>query len=160
MERIKDALIIRLIEQISEHYRSNISNRFLRPILLQIQIDKSTWDQIEELTEKMEINRYQGFHMDELYLQIAACARFIEAARSQMIPSLKTKLGGLPNSQDKILREMAANNFDSNLKVFSDLLNQLFLNLTEMDKAVSGSKPPVYSTLQELYSINRLLAGH
>jgi len=160
LDRIKDAHIIRLIEHISEHYRTNISNRFLRPILLQLQVDKNTWDLIEALTEKMELNRYQGFHLDELYRQIAACARFIECARNSMIPTLKTKLGALPNSQDKILREMAANNFVSNLQVFADLLNELYINLATLDKDASGNKPPVYTQIQELYNVGRLLVGH
>ena len=57
MDRIKDPQIVRLIERIGEHYRTNISNRFLRPVLLQLQVDKNTWDQIEILTEKMELYR-------------------------------------------------------------------------------------------------------
>ena len=160
MDRIKDAHIIRLIEQISEHYRTNISNRFLRPILLQLQIDKNTWDQIELLTEKMELFRYQGFHLDELYRQIIAAARFVEVARTGMIPNLRSKLGSLPNSSDKILRDMAASNFTSNLQVFADLLNELYVSLVEMDKASAGKRLPVYTQVQELQSIGRLLVGH
>ena len=149
-----------MIEQISEHYRTNISNRFLRPILLQLQVDKNTWDLIEALTEKMELNRYQGFHLDELYRQIAACARFIECARNGMIPTLRMKLGAFPNSSDKILREMAANNFISNLQVFADLLNELYVNLVTLDKDASGKRQPVYTQIQELYNVGRLLVGY
>ncbi|MDR2966132.1 MAG: hypothetical protein LBU88_10210 [Treponema sp.] len=157
LERVKDSQIIRLIEQIGEHYRTNISNRFLRPVLLTLAIDKSTWDQIELLTEKMELFRYQGFHLDELYRQIAACARFVEIARSHMIPSLRTKIGAVPHGPDKILREMAASNFGSNLKVFADLLNELYVGLVTMDK--EHNKTPVYSQISELYSVGRLLVG-
>jgi len=147
-----------LIEQIGEHYRTNISNRFLRPVLLQLQIDKNTWDLIEVLTEKMELYRYQGFHLDELYRQLAACARFIEVARNRT--TIKSKLTSLPSGPDKILREMAVSNFASNLKVFSDLLNELFLGLVEMDKKEAGeAKQAVYSTMPELYNIGRLLVG-
>ena len=158
LERVKDAQAIRLIEQIGEHYRTNISNRFLRPVLLTLPIDKSTWDQIELLTEKMELFRYQGFHLDELYRQIAACARFVEIARSHMIPSLRSKIGAAPSGPDKILREMAASNFGSNLKVFADLLNELYVSLVEMDKE-HNSKKPVYSQLPELSNLGRLLVG-
>ena len=158
LERVKDAQVIRLIEQIGEHYRTNISNRFLRPVLLTLAIDKGTWDQIEQLTEKLELFRYQGFHLDELYRQIAACARFVEIARSHMIPSLRTKIGSVPSGPDKILREMAASNFGSNLKVFADLLNELYVSLVEMDKE-HNAKMPVYSQISELYSVGRLLVG-
>ncbi|MDR0321096.1 MAG: hypothetical protein LBI28_06310 [Treponema sp.] len=157
LDRIKDPHIIRLIEQIGEHYRTNISNRFLRPVLLQIQIDKNTWDLIEVLTEKMELYRYQGFHLDELYRQIAACARFIEIARNKT--TIKSKLSTLPESRDKILREMAVSNFASNLRVFSDLLNELYVSLVDMDKKDSGKTVPVYSQMPELYNVGRMLAG-
>ena len=160
MDRIKDAQVIRLIEQIGEHYRTNISNRFLRPVLLQLQIDKNTWDQIESLTEKVELFRYQGFHLDELYRQIAACARFVEVARNSMTPTLRGKLNTMPNGPDKILREMAASNFVSNLKVFADNLNELYVNLVELDKESAGKTPPVYTQIKELYSVGRLIVGH
>jgi hypothetical protein len=158
MDRIKDPHIVRLIEQIGEHFRTNISNRFLRPVLLQIQIDKNTWDQIEVLTEKMELYRYQGFHLDELYRQIAACARFIEVARNRT--AIKSRQISLPPGPDKILREMAVSNFSSNLRVFSDLLHELYVSLVELDKSDAGDEqPPVYSTMPELYNIGRLLVG-
>ena len=158
MDRVKDAQIIRLIEQIGEHYRTNISNRFLRPVLLQLQVDKNTWDLIEILTEKMELFRYQGFHLDELYRQIAACARFVEVARNRS--TIKAKMASIPTGgHDKTLRDMAVSNFASNLQVFADLLNELYVNLVELDKAGSDDKPPVYTQIHELYNIGRLLVG-
>ncbi|GBU28897.1 hypothetical protein R84B8_02459 [Treponema sp. R8-4-B8] len=158
MDRIKDPHIIRLLEQIGEHYRANIANRFLRPVLLQIQVDKNTWDLIEVLTEKMDLYRYQGFNLDELYRQIAACARFIEVARNKS--TIKSKISLLPPGHDKTLREMAVSNFSSNLKVFSELLNELYTSLVEMDKEDPGNKgKPLYTQMPELYNIDSLLAG-
>jgi len=158
LDRIKDPHIVRLLEQIADHYKVNISNSFLRPVLLQIQIDKNTWDLIEILTEKMDLYRYQGFHLDELYRQIAACARFIEIARNKT--TIRNKINLLPAGHDKTLRDMAVSNFSSNLKVFSDLLNELYINLVEMDKKDAGTqKEPVYTQIPELYNIGRLLVG-
>ena len=156
MVRIKDAQIINLVEHIGEHYRTNLSNRFLRPVLLQLNIDKITWDQIESLTEKNDI-RYQGFHLDELYLQIAACVKFVDIARNNMIPTLKNKLSTIPGNNDKIFRDMAANNFTPNLKVFEDLLIDLYKILTEIDKKEAGKNQPVYTQIPELNDIGRLL---
>jgi len=158
LDRIKDPQVIRLIEQIGEHYRTNISNRFLRPVLLQLQVDKSTWDQIEILTEKMELFRYQGFHLDELYRQIAACARLVEVSRNKA--NIRNKLNSIPIGADKTLRDMAVSNFSSNLQVFADLLNELYVILVDMDKKDAGNKPPVFSQISELYNIGRLLVGN
>jgi len=156
LDRIKEPYIIRLLEQIGEHYRANISNRFLRPVLLQIQVDKNTWDLIEVLAEKMDLYRYQGFNLDELYRQIAACARFIEVARNKS--TIKSKINMLPPGHDKTLREMAVSNFGSNLKVFSELLSELYKALVEMDKKDAGDKKkPLYTQMPELYDIEKLL---
>ncbi|MDR2596528.1 MAG: hypothetical protein LBC76_04315 [Treponema sp.] len=160
MDRVKDAVVIRLIEQIGKHYQANISNRFIRPLLLQLQLDKNTWDQIELLTEKAEIFSYQGFHLDELYRQIAACARFVEVTRSALIPNIRSKLATVPSGSDKILREMAASNFVSNLQVFTNLLNELYINLVSLDKQSSGKKQPVYNQIPELSNVGRILSGH
>jgi len=161
LERIKDAHVIRLIEQIGEHYRTNISNRFLRPMLLQLQLDKETWDQIELLTEKLEIFRYQGYHFDELYRQIYSCARFVEAARNGIIPNLRTRMNSVPNAHEKILRDMAASNFGSNLQVFSDMLNELYIFLVTLDRnSVTKNQPAVYTTIPEMSNVGRLLVGH
>jgi len=159
LNRIKDTIVIRLIEQIGKHYQANISNRFIRPLLLQLQLDKNTWDQIELLTEKAEMFSYQGFHLDELYRQIVACARFIEVARSGLIPNIRSKLAAVPSGSDKILREMAASNFVSNLQVFSDLLNELYVNLVNLDKQGASKKPPVYTQVPELSGVDRILTG-
>jgi len=160
LDRVKDAIVIRLIEQIGKHYQANISNRFIRPLLLQLQLDKNTWDQIELLTEKADIFSYQGFHLDELYRQIAACARFVEVARSGLIPNIRSKLAAVPSGSDKILREMAASNFVSNLQVFADLLNELYENLVNLDKQSATKKPPVYNQMPELSNVGRILVGY
>jgi len=161
LERIKDSQVIMQIERLGEHYRANISNRFLRPLLLQLQLDKNTWDQIDLLTEKAEMFRYQGYHFDELYRQIYACARLVEAARNNIIPSLRYKLGMLPTGPDKILREMAASNFGSNLQVFADALNELYILLVTRDKiSAPKNQPPVYTTIPELSNVGKFLIGH
>jgi len=157
--QIRDAQIVRLIEQIGAHYRTNISNRFVRPALLQLPIDKSTWDQIDILTEKLEQFRYQGFHLDELYRQISAAARFVAVARREFVPSLRNRLGSSQGGVDRVLREMAVNNFGSNLQLFADLLNELFVKLVEMDKLDSKGRRPLYMQIPELGDIGRQLVG-
>jgi hypothetical protein len=159
LQPVRDAHIIRLIERISEHYQANISNRFIRPALLQLSLDKMTWDQIELLTEKFDQFRYQGFHLDELYRQIAASTRFVTAARRDLAPTLKNRLGaGSSGGADKVLRDMAVNAFASNVTVMAELLNELYCALVELDKAAAKGRKPVYQQIPELADIeSRLL---
>ena len=104
--------------------------------------------------------RYHGFHLDDLYRQIAACARLTEAARNNMIPSLRSKLSAIPGGHDKILREMAANNFASNLQVFADLLNELYVILVDFDQKTCVNGQVIYTQIPELLGIGRHLVGH
>ncbi|AEF82442.1 hypothetical protein TREAZ_3455 [Leadbettera azotonutricia ZAS-9] len=148
-----------MIERIGEHYRSNISNRFIRPALLQLSLEKQCWDLIEILTEKMEQFRYQGFLLDELYRQIAASARFVSITRRELVPTLRNRLSGGSTGPDRVLRDMAVNNFGSNLQLFADLLNELYVNLVELDKQDAKGHKPLYMQIPELQDIGRLLIG-
>jgi len=161
LQLITDPQIVRLVERISEHYRSNISNRFIRPALLQLPLEKQSWDLIELLTEKVEQFRYQGFHIDELYHQIVACARFVALSRRELVPILRSRLtaGGSMGS-DRVLQDMAVNNFGSNLQLFADLVNELFVNLVEIDKRNAKGRRPLYLSIPELQEVGRLLIGH
>ena len=157
---VRDAQIVRLIERIGEHYRTNISNRFIRPALLQLPLEKQSWDLIEILTEKIEQYRYQGFHLDELYRQIIAAARFVSFTRRELVPTLRNRLtGGSSSGPDRVLKDMAVNNFGSNLQVFADLVNELYVNLVELDKIDAKGRRPLYMSIPELQDIGRLLVG-
>lgn len=158
--QIRDAQIIRLIERIGEHYRTNISNRFIRPTLLTIPLEKQSWDQIETLTEKIEQYRYQGFHLDELYRQILAAARFVSVIRRDLVPSLRNRLAMSSTGPDKVLRDMAVNNFASNLQVFADLVNELYILLVELDKNEAKGRRPLYMSIPELNDVGRMLVGN
>ncbi|MDR1901096.1 MAG: hypothetical protein LBQ88_02265 [Treponema sp.] len=157
--QVRDAQVIRLVERISEHYRINISNRYIRPALLQLPLEKQSWDLIEVFTEKLEQYRYEGFHLDELYHQIAAAAHFVSLARRELVPGLRNRIGSAGNSSgpDKVLRDMAVNNFASNLKLFADLLNELFIVLVELDRKDAKGHMPLYSTMPELAEIGKQL---
>ena len=158
---ITDPQIVRLVERISEHYRTNISNRFIRPALLQLPLEKQAWDLIDILTEKVEQLRYQGFHIDELYRQIVACARFVSLSRRELVPILRSRLSsGNSMGSDRVLQDMAINNFGSNLQLFADLVNELYINLVEIDKRSSKGRRPLYMSIPELQDIGRMLVGN
>ena len=161
MKPVRDAKIIRLVEQLSDHYRSNISNQFIRPALLQLSLDKYTWDQMEILMEKTEQFKYHGYHLDDLYRQISASAKFVFATRREIAPTLRFKvLGGSSSGTEKVLRDMAVANFSYNLQLFSDLLYDLYIRLVEIDVAESKGKRPVYQQIPELAELGKQLVNN
>lgn len=156
--QIQDAQIARMIERLGEHYRTNIANRFIRPVLLQLPLDKQIWDQIELLTEKVNHFRYQGYLLDELYRGVAAAALFVAQARRDIVPTLRWRIEkSAPGSPGKVLQDMAVNAFESNLRLFADLIYELYISLVELDKKNSKGYQPFYMTIPELHDIGALL---
>jgi hypothetical protein len=122
-------------------------------------LEKQSWDFIETLTEKIEQYRYQGFHLDELYRQILAAARFVSVTRRDLAPSLRNRLAGGSPGPDRVLRDMAVNNFSSNLQLFADLVNELYICLVELDKESAKGRRPLYTSILELNDVGRMLIG-
>jgi hypothetical protein len=128
--------------------------------LLHLTLDNQTWDLLERLTEKSEQFQFQGVHLDMLYRQLSAAARFVQLARAELAPTLRSRLGvNRDGSNDRVLRDMAINNFGSNLQLFADFLNELYVKLVEIDKEQSAGKVPLYKQLPELQNIGRQLVG-
>jgi len=158
--QIKNPEVYSIIESIGHHFRTNISNRFTRGALSLLPLDNVTWGQIEELTEKSANYRYQGYHLDELYLLILAMARFVAAARKQTLQILRYGgPGDKFSSQDRVLRDMVVNNFGSNLNILADSVNKLYVKVAEIDKEAAEGQGPVLSKFPELNEIGRYLVG-
>jgi hypothetical protein len=156
LELINENEVIGLIERIGYHYHLNIANKILRPMILQLYLDKATWKHIEVFTEKLDLYRYNGFELDDLYRKVAACARFIEAAR-QGIYAIKNKVRADRNAPDRTYREMIVNNLPNNLKIFSDLLNVLYMILIDYDDSKSSIRTPIYVRMPELEKVRYIL---
>jgi hypothetical protein len=154
---VKDPDVFRIIEKIGDHYLNNVSNRFVRKALVILELQQSEWDRLENLTGKTEYYRQQGFQFDELYEMVLAAAHFIHQARTKMLPNIKTMLAQGGTEQDRILRDMAAQNFPVNLAILSDLINELFMKTTSLDRAAHEKKRPVYERIPELKEIGKYL---
>lgn len=157
---IHDATIIEAIEKVADHYNTNIATRFLRPLLAGILSDSDLSRRIADITEHSEAVATQGVHIDELYSQIHAMARFIYLVRLEILPNLRILSGGGPgkgSDANHVYREMAMNNFGANLKVLADYVNELYLKTVNYDKTKAGSGKPVYRTIPGLDEIGRYL---
>ncbi len=155
---IQDPAIPELILKIADHYNTNISTRFLRPFLAQILSDNELSRRISDMTEHSEAYTAQGIHLDELYLQIHAIARFIYLVRTDIIPNLRGLAGAVgSNDVNKVFRDMAMNNFKANIQVLADLVNELYVRITVYDKAQNGKTRTVARDIPGLAEIGRYL---
>ena len=142
---VRDEKLFKVIEKLQSHYQNNLNNRYIRKALLLMKVPTGTWNSIARLTEKTDYYKIQGYQYKELYEQIYAAATFVYHARTEVLPRLKGLLSGGPETvfsrrkaeepKDRVLLEMAINNFPANLGVFSDLVNELYVRAVELDRA-------------------------
>lgn len=154
---IKDPEIFKIIERLGDHYQNNISNRFIRKVLVLLDLPQSEWDRIDSLTTKSEYYKNQGFQFEELYEIVIAAAHFVHQARTKMLPNLKSIIAQSGTDTDRVLREMAAQNFPVNLGIFSDQINELYMKTTSLDREAHERKRPVYERIPELKDIGKYL---
>jgi len=156
---IKDPEIFKIIERLGDHYQNNISNRFIRKVLILLDLPQSEWDRLDSLTTKSDYYKNQGFQFEELYEMVIAAAHFIHQARTKMLPNLKSIIAQGSTDADRVLREMAAQNFPVNLGVFSDQINELYMKTTSLDREAHEKKRPVYERIPELKDIGKYLVN-
>ena len=156
---IKEPQIFKIIERIGDHYKNNISNRFIRKLLITLDLPQSEWDRLDGLTTKSEYYKNQGFQFEELYEMVIAAAHFIHQARTRMIPNLKSMILQGGTEADRVLREMAAQNFPVNLGILSDMINELYMETANLDRDAHEKKRPVYERIPELKEIGRFLVN-
>ena len=165
MSSLRNEKIFKIVEKIRDHYHTNLNNRYIRKALLLMKVPRGTWDAIARLTEKTDFYKIQGYPYKELYEQIHAAATFVHHAKMEVAPRLRELLAGGTKTvfsrskpeEDKILLDMAINNFPANLGVFSDLINSLYVKTVEQDKADHPGERPIYERMAELKEIGRLL---
>jgi hypothetical protein len=158
----KDKEILELIEAIGEHYRTNLGNRFIRNEFSILPIDAHVWALIESVTEKSQYYSLQGYHLDELYDRILALAQFVYHARRELQPQLRARLtarskGPGPGGNERILRDMAVNNFAPNLAILADMVNKLYTRAVEVDMETHRHGIPVYKNYRGLDQIGAYL---
>jgi len=156
---VKDARISELILRLSDHYNTNISTRFLRPYIAGIFANDELARRIADLTEQPESVISQGIHLDELYPELHAMARFIFLVRSEILPNIRN-LGPSASGHDsnKVYRDMALNNFAANVRVLAECVRDLLVVVRSRDEADNGKAKAVWRNFPNLSEIDRYLA--
>jgi hypothetical protein len=155
---VKDPDVFKLIERIGDHYQRNINNQHVRKTFMNLPLSNSIWDLIDNLTNRSDYFKYQGYQYQELYDQIMAVASLIYQLRQQVVPILRNLVNRAPSDEQVVLKMIAAN-FPTNLSILADMLNELYLKVTNLDRAEHRTGGPVYEKNPELNQLGRYLVG-
>ncbi len=149
-----------MLDEVRKHYKGNMSNTFIRSALLAMDLPYAMRSSIENITDKVEMFRNQGYKFEELYNGIYGLSVFIYKARIEVIPGLKnSSYLRDASASERVLAEMAADNLKANLNLLADKLNELYLKVVRLDVKSHKAKSPVYTRMEELEKIGQLLTS-
>lgn len=156
---VDDRVIAEIVVRIGKHYSDNIATRFLRPLFAQILSNAELSRHILELTEYAEDFVVRGFHIDDLYYDIIALARFIYLVRRDVLPNITSLAESNVNvtSADAVYHTMAFSNLGPNINLLSSMLLELYHTTLAYDKKISGRRKTVASRIADLSEVERLL---
>jgi len=164
---VHDEQVFKIVEKIQNHYQSNLNNRYTRKALLLMKVPRGTWDAIARLTEKSDLYKVQGYQYKELYEMIHAAATFVHHARLEAVPRLRSLLSGGTDTvfsrqqeaagKDRVLLQMAIENFPANLSLFADLIRQLYDRAAVLDREEHAGQKPIYERMPEPKELGPLL---
>jgi len=159
---VDDRIIAEIIVRIGRHYNENIATRFLRPVFAQILSNIDLSRHIVDLTEHSEDFVLQGFHLDDLYYDIIALARFIYLARRDILPNISALTESntkTASAADKVYRSMAFSNLGPNLTILASMVLELYNAAVAYDKKNAVRGRLVAPRIEGLRDVERLLTN-
>jgi hypothetical protein len=158
--QIRSQELFKKLEALATHYKSNVASPYVKADLANLTLSRRDWDEIEMITARQELFSHQGYHLDELYQKLLSLARLVKAARTQWGGNFKNLMAvrhaNRPASE-RLMADMVAANFPSNLTVLATMVLDLFEMVRAEDKVQNGGKTISLSTVPEAKEIPALL---
>jgi hypothetical protein len=156
----KNPDILNAIDRLALHFTQNVANKFIKDEFRTLDLEHRILSDIESLTEKNAQYRAVGYFMDDLYIKLHALAVFVHAARTKLLPNLKSLVASRSarrSPQEKTLADIAAANFPANLGILADQLDAIFRLATREDVEQSLGRPTILSKLPQVKDFGALL---
>lgn len=156
----KDKIIYDIIEKLKNQYQLFISNQFISYYLNESNIPKNDWIDIEDLINSNKYFEAEGYEMEMLYEQILTFTTFLLKIKKEIMPKMmneKARRMAKMSIDNKILYKMTVDNAPGNLKIFYDIIIELFINIKKIDKKINGEKKMLFDKLTFLKDIEKNL---
>ena len=156
----KDKIIYDIIEKLKNQYQLFISNQFISYYLNESNIPKNDWIDIEDLTNSNKYFEAEGYELEKLYEQTLTFTTFLVKIKKEIMPKMmdeKARRMAKMSLDNKILYKMTVDNAPGNLKIFYDIIIELFINIKKIDKKMNGDKKMLFDKLTFLKDIEKNL---
>ena len=156
----KDKNIRDIIDRLRHHYELFTNNQFIKYYLHDFNIQKHDWLDIEDLIGSNKYYEAEGYDLDKLYNQILTFSSFLLKIKNEILPRMKSEAAyriRKMSLNNKILYEMTLDNLPENMKIFYDILIELFINVKKVDKKLNGEQNTLYLKLPYMREIEKKL---
>lgn len=156
----KDKIIYDIIEKLKNQYQLFISNQFISYYLNESNIPKNDWIDFEDLVNSNKYFEAEGYELEKIYEQILTFTTFLLKIKKEIIPKMmdeKARRMARMSIDNKILYKMTVDNAPGNLKIFYDIIIELFINIKKIDKKMNGEKKMLFDKLTFLKDIEKNL---
>ena len=156
----KDKGIHDLIEKLKNQYQLFIHNQFINYYLIDSDIPKNDWLDVEDLIESNKYYEAEGYDLKKLYEQILTFSSFLTKIKKEILPRIQNEAAIRIKKmfiENKILYKMTLDNLPENLKIFYDLMIELFINVKKVDKRINDEENMLYIKLTYMREIEKKL---
>ncbi|KPJ88412.1 MAG: hypothetical protein AMS17_05570 [Spirochaetes bacterium DG_61] len=143
----KDKAVRDMIDNLKNHYRVFVSNQFISYYLNESNIPKNDWIDIEDLIDSNKYFEGEGYDMERFYDQILTFSRFLDKLKKEVLSKMKgdvEKRLSRMSQDNKILYKMTIDNAPGNVKIFYDILTNLFMTVKKIDEKTNGPDRMMY----------------
>jgi len=158
--KFKDKNICNIIGKLRNQYQVLITNQFINYYLLNSDIPKNDWIDIEGLINANKYYEAEGYDFNKLYDQILTFTAFLTKIKKEILLKMKDESEyrmKRMSPNNKILFKMTLDNMSANLKTFYDIITELFVDVTKMDIKLHGEENLLYNKLPYLKEIEKRL---
>ena len=158
--KFKDKKIQDIIDRLKIHYKLFINNQFIKYYLYDSNIPKNDWLDIEDLIDANKYYDAEGYDLRKLYDQLLTFSSFLLKIKNEILPRIKSEAAfriRKMSQNNKILYEMTLDNLPENLKIFHDILIELFINIKKADRKLNGENNMLYPKLPYMREIEKKL---
>lgn len=145
------------INEIKNHYHSNLNNKYLKSLKSKIRLSPIVSREVEHLLNFEILYVDTRGSLNDLYAAIAALGVYIEELNKRVVPFLKSYLELHREQYDgneKILFQMTIKNFPMNITILENHLREFYAILIEYDKN-KFQKDAIYLRSKNINSIEK-----
>jgi hypothetical protein len=151
------------ITELKNHYETNLNNKFVKNIILKLDIGVEVRHQMGILLDYKSLYFDSKGTLFDLYTSINAIVTFIKEIKTKVLQNISNFAGGTflnPSSDkdpnNKVLFQMAVKNYPMNIKIFAKYTYKLLNMIIEYDNA-NFTNNPAYLQIKNFDDINKYL---